>query len=306
MQHTHNHHKESEKTLFRSFILGIGLNFVYVIIETIYGFIENSASLLSDAVHNMGDISGLLLAFLAFKLVKVKASSKFTYGFKKGSILASFVNSMFLAFAIGAIAWEGIQKIAEPKHISGLVVIWVASVGVCINFVSAFLFKKEKEQDLNVKAAYLHLLIDALVSLGVVLSGIFIHFFNFYIMDGITAIVVALVVLYSSVSLFKDSLIAILDGIPESVNLTEIKNLIMNVAGVSGVHHVHIWGLSTSEIALTSHILISDLAQLPRIKSSIKNQLKECNIQHCTLEFEIDSEVCTEASTVGTILRPSQ
>ncbi|TGL59205.1 cation transporter [Leptospira ognonensis] len=306
MTHAHNHQKESEKILNRSFIAGICLNLVYVIIETIYGFTENSTSLLSDAVHNIGDISGLLLAFLAFKLVKVKSSSKFTYGFKKGSILASFVNSILLAFAIGAIAWEGIQKIAEPKQISGLVVIYVASVGVGINFVSAILFKKEKDHDLNVKAAYLHLLIDALVSLGVVLSGILIYYFDLYIMDGITAIVVAMVVLYSSVSLFKDSLIAILDGIPESVNLAEIKNIILNVTGVKGVHHVHIWGLSTSEIALTSHILISDLTQIPRIKNSIKQQLKECYIQHCTLEFEIDSEVCAEATKVGIIPHPNQ
>ncbi len=306
MTHAHNHQKESEKILNRSFIAGICLNLVYVIIETIYGFTENSTSLLSDAVHNIGDISGLLLAFLAFKLVKVKSSSKFTYGFKKGSILASFVNSILLAFAIGAIAWEGIQKIAEPKQISGLVVIYVASVGVGINFVSAILFKKEKDHDLNVKAAYLHLLIDALVSLGVVLSGILIYYFDLYIMDGITAIVVAMVVLYSSVSLFKDSLIAILDGIPESVNLADIKNIILNVTGVKGVHHVHIWSLSTSEIALTSHILISDLTQIPRIKNSIKQQLKECYIQHCTLEFEIDSEVCAEATKVGIIPHPNQ
>lgn len=306
MTHAHNHQKESEKILNRSFIAGICLNLVYVIIETIYGFTENSTSLLSDAVHNIGDISGLLLAFLAFRLVKVKSSSKFTYGFKKGSILASFVNSILLAFAIGAIAWEGIQKIAEPKQISGLVVIYVASVGVCINFVSAILFKKEKDHDLNVKAAYLHLLIDALVSLGVVLSGILIYYFDLYIMDGITAIVVAMVVLYSSVSLFKDSLIAILDGIPESVNLADIKNIILNVTGVKGVHHVHIWSLSTSEIALTSHILISDLTQIPRIKNSIKQQLKECYIQHCTLEFEIDSEVCAEATKVGIIPHPNQ
>ena len=178
MAHEHNHTITSATDINRSFTIGIALNVIYVIVEVIYGFQENSTSLLSDAAHNVGDISGLLLAFLAFKLLKVKANETFTYGFKKGSIVASFVNSVLLAFAIGAIAWEGVHKIINPSPLSGTVIMWVAGIGVVINFISAILFKKEKENDLNVKAAYWHLMADALVSLGVVVSGVLIYYFN--------------------------------------------------------------------------------------------------------------------------------
>lgn len=296
MAHNHSHTITSPTDINRSFVIGIALNVIYVIVEVVYGFQQNSTSLLSDAAHNVGDISGLLLAFLAFRLMKVKASATFSYGYKKGSIVASFINSILLAFAIGAIAWEGIQKIMDPSPINGVVVMLVAGVGVVINFISAILFKNDKEHDLNVKAAYWHLMADALVSLGVVVSGILMYFFDWYILDGITAIIIAVVVLIGTWSLFKDSLIAVLDGVPQSVNPNEIEEHLLQIEGVTDIHHVHIWGMSTNENAITAHIVVDNLQNLPITKASLKEELQEHNIKHSTLEFEIAEENCAETT----------
>jgi cobalt-zinc-cadmium efflux system protein len=244
----------------------------------------------------VGDISGLLLAFLAFRLIKIKSNDTFTYGFKKGSIVASFINSVLLAFAIGAIAWEGVHKIINPSPLNGTTIMWVALVGVAINFISAMLFKKNQKEDLNIKAAYWHLMADALVSLGVVVSGILIHYFEWYALDGITAIIIAIVVLLSTWNLFKDSVIAILDGVPASVDIEEIKTHLLHVKGVLNIHHLHIWGMSTNENAMTAHIQIDDANQIPTIKKALKEELEEHNIKHSTLEFEFIEENCTETT----------
>lgn len=294
MAHNHSHSPTSNADINRSFLVGIVLNVGYVIIELIYGWAQNSTALLSDAVHNIGDISGLVLAFIAFRLQKLKPSKKFTYGYKKGSILASFINSILLAFAIGAITWEGIQKIIEPNPINGRVIIWVASVGVLINFISAILFRKKQKDDLNIKAAYWHLMADALVSLGVVLSGILMYYFQWYILDGLTSVIIAVVVLFSTWNLFKDSAIAILDGVPASVNKDEILEHLKSIEGITNIHHIHIWGMSTSENALTAHIQIDNLDQLTMVKAAVKEELREHGINHCTLEFELKEENCTD------------
>ena len=296
MEHNHSHSITSPTDINRSFMIGIALNVIYVIVEIIYGFRVNSTALLSDAAHNVGDISGLLLAFVAFKLQVIKPSKLFSYGFKKGSIVASFINSVILAFAIGAIAWEGVHKILNPTPLSGSVIMWVAGIGVLINFVSAMLFRKNQKSDLNIKAAYWHLMADALVSLGVVVSGLLIYYFQWYALDGITAIIIAFVVLFSTWRLFKDSAIAILDGVPAAVDPEEIKIHLMGVEGVINVHHMHIWGLSTNENSLTAHIQIADTRKLPEIKKALKEELEEHNIKHSTLEFELASEECEETN----------
>ena len=297
MSDNHNHTITSPNEINRSFLVGIGLNLIYVIVEVFFGWRNNSTSLLSDAAHNIGDVSGLLLAFLAFRLQKVKPSKIFSYGFKKGSIVTSFINSILLAFAIGAIAWEGVHKILNPTPLSGSVIMWVALVGVAINFISALLFKKNQKEDTNIKAAYWHLMADALVSVGVVVSGIIIQYTHWYALDGITAIVIAVVVLLSTWRLFKDSAIAILDGVPASVNTDEIKNHLLEVTGVKSIHHLHVWGMSTNENAMTAHIQIENLDQLPMIKKELKKELEEHNIKHSTLEFEIVEENCKEIET---------
>ncbi len=296
MAHSHNHTTPSltASDINRSFIIGIILNSIYVVIELLYGWQQHSTALLSDAVHNIGDISGLLLAFLAFRLLKVKANNTFTYGFKKGSILASFINSILLAFAIGAIAWEGIQHIMHPVPTNGNIIMIVASIGIGINFTSALLFRNKKDSDLNIKAAYWHLMADALVSLGVVIAGLIIKYTDWYFVDGIVSIIVAVVILFSTWSLFKDSVIGILDGVPSSIDSKEIKHHLTDIKGVNNIHHIHIWSISTNENGLTCHVSIDDLGNIPIIKRKIKEELKEHNITHSTLEFETKKEACEE------------
>jgi cobalt-zinc-cadmium efflux system protein len=294
MLHKHTHTPPSPHDINQSFTTGILLNAAYVVIEIVYGLKNDSTALLSDAAHNVGDISGLLLAFLAFRLQKIKPTKLFSYGYKKGSIITSFINSILLAFAIGVIAWEGVHKIMHPNPVSGKVIMWVALVGVFINTVSALFFRKNQKKDLNIKAAYWHLMVDALVSLGVVASGITIYYTHWYALDGIIALGISVVVLFSTWSLFKDSAIAILDGVPASLDTDEIKLHLMGVDGVANVHHLHIWGISTNENALTAHIQINDMTNIPEIKRALKAELEEHYIQHSTLEFEVLEENCQE------------
>jgi len=294
MLHKHTHTPPSPHDINQSFTTGILLNAAYVVIEIVYGLKNDSTALLSDAAHNVGDISGLLLAFLAFRLQKIKPTKLFSYGYKKGSIITSFINSILLAFAIGVIAWEGVHKIMHPNPVSGKVIMWVALVGVFINTVSALFFRKNQKKDLNIKAAYWHLMVDALVSLGVVASGITIYYTNWYALDGIIALGISVVVLFSTWSLFKDSAIAILDGVPASLDTDEIKLHLMGVDGVVNIHHLHIWGISTNENALTAHVQINDMNNIPEIKRALKAELEEHYIQHSTLEFEVLEENCQE------------
>ncbi len=294
MAHNHNHTTPllTANDINQSFIIGIALNSIYVVVELVYGWQQHSTALLSDAIHNIGDISGLLLAFLAFRLLKVKANNTFTYGFKKGSVLASFINSIFLAFAIGAIAWEGFQHIIHPVPTNGNIIMIVAGIGIIINFTSALLFRNKKDTDLNIKAAYWHLMADALVSLGVVIAGLIIKYTDWYFVDGIVSIIVAVVILFSTWSLFKDSVIGILDGVPSSINSNEIVQHLLEIKGVKDIHHMHIWSISTNENGLTCHVKVDDLENLPVIKEKIKKELEEHNITHSTLEFETEKEEC--------------
>jgi cobalt-zinc-cadmium efflux system protein len=297
-EHHHHHTVASTNDINRSFIIGIALNVTYVIIELWYGWRNGSTSLLSDAVHNIGDISGLILALVAFRLQAIKPFKIFTYGFKKASVVASFVNSILLAFAIGAIAWEGVQHIINPSPVNGNVVMIVAFVGIIINFTSALLFRKKGENDLNIKAAYWHLMADALVSLGVVFAGLIMKYTGWYFVDGLTALIVAVVILYSTWSLFKDSIIGVLDGIPSNIDKQEIISHILEVKGVIDIHHMHIWGMSTNENALTCHVEINELEKIPLIKEQIKKELSAHNIKHSTLEFEISEEKCEDINPI--------
>ncbi|NCP84387.1 MAG: cation transporter [Bacteroidetes bacterium] len=298
MEHNHNHSHapsaEAFKTIGKAFIWGISLNILYVLIELSYGFSIDSTSLISDAIHNIGDISGLILAYIAFRLSSVKSGKIFSYGFKKGSILASFINSVLLAFSIGIISWEGFDRILHPVPINGITVMIVAGIGIIINGFSAYLFMGNQENDLNVKAAYWHLLADAMVSMGVVVSGIIMYFTQWYFIDGIVTLIIALVILISTWNLFKDSLIGILDGTPNVINADEITEHFSKIDGVKEVHHIHIWSLSTQEIALTAHLVIDSLELIPTIKRELKSEAEEHGIKHCTLEFELFSEQCTD------------
>lgn len=295
----HHHQTPKVSNLNQAFIIGIVINALYVIIELSAGLYYNSLSLMSDAGHNLSDVATLALALLAFRLVKVKANDKFTYGYRKSTILVSLINSVVLFIAIGGILFETISRLHHPVIIQGQPVAIVAGIGIVINAISAMLFFKDKESDLNVKGAYLHLMADAAVSLGVVISGILIMLFHLYWLDMAMSLLIVLVIFYSTWNLFKDSLSLTLDGVPKGVDLNKVISEIKEVEGVLDVHHLHVWAISTSQNAMTAHIIIHaevGMEQLNLLKKNIKHKLEHVNIHHATLEFETEDENCTDTN----------
>lgn len=296
----HNHNIKISN-LNRAFIIGIAINALYVVIEFSAGLYYNSLSLISDAGHNLSDVAALALALFAFRLAKVKANDKFTYGYRKSTILVSLINSVVLFIAIGGIIWESISRLHNPVIIQGIPVSIIAGIGIFINSISAFLFFKEKENDLNVKGAYLHLMADAAVSLGVVISGILISLFHIYWLDMVMSLVIVLVIFYSTWNLFKDSLLLTLDGVPKGIDLQKVISEIKEVEGVIDLHHLHIWAISTSQNAMTAHIIIHPnmgIEKLNHIKKNIKHELEHINIHHATIEFETENENCIDTNSI--------
>jgi len=294
-------HTSKASSLNRAFIIGIVINAFYVIIELSAGFYYNSLSLISDAGHNLSDVAALALALLAFRLAKVKANDKFTYGYRKSTILVSLINSVVLFIAIGGIIWESINRINHPAIIQGQSIAIIAGIGILINVASAMFFFRDKESDLNVKGAYLHLMADAAVSLGVVVSGILISLFQIYWLDMLMSMAIVIFIFYSTWKLFKDSLSLTLDGVPKGVNITKVVSKIKDVEGVIDIHHLHVWAISTSQNAMTAHIIIhpnTGMAQLCLLKKTIKYKLEHVNIYHATLEFEVEDENCTDVNSI--------
>lgn len=287
-----NQSLDNGRFLNRAFILGIVFNLVYVVLEVIAGVYYNSLSLISDAGHNLSDVASLGLAMLAFRLAKVRASDRFTYGFKKSTILVSLINSVILFVAIGGILWESIDRVLHPVTVDGRAISVVAGIGIAVNTLSALLFFKNKEHDLNIKGAYLHLMADAAVSLGVVISGIFISIFSVYWLDMAMGLVIVAVIFYSTWQLFKESLFLTMDGVPASINLKRIIDEVLSIEGVNSVDHVHLWALSTTQNALTVHIMIDskfDISDQIKLKHKIREVLLKNQIQHVTVEFEIEN-----------------
>lgn len=295
-----HHHTDNRSNLNKAFIIGIIFNLLYVIVEFGAGLHYDSMALISDAGHNLTDVGSLALALLGFRLTKVKSNDKFTYGYRKSTILISLINSVVLFVVIGGITWESLNRLHNPVVVEGLPMVWIAGLGIVINAISAFLFFKDKDHDLNVKGAYLHLLADAAVSLGVVISGVLIYFFQFYWLDLVMSFVIVLTIFYSTWNLFRDSLYLTLDGVPKSIIVKEVLSEIREVKDVIDVHHLHIWAISTSQNALTAHIVISPnicMEDQNKIKYKIRHRLEHVNIDHTTLEFETEDENCTDANS---------
>ena len=297
-EHGHHHHGPVTLThINRAFIIGILLNFLFVIIEVIVGLSIHSLSLLSDAGHNLADVGTLALSLLAYRLLKVKANERYTYGYRKTSILVAFFNAVVLLVSIGAIAYEAIHRFLNPEPLPGNTIAIVAGIGIFINAFTAILFLKDKEKDINIKSAYLHLISDALVSLGLVVAGIVIHYTNWYWLDPVFSIIIAIVILLGTWSLLRHSLRLSLDGVPPNINMDKIKETALKTEGVLDIHHLHVWAISTTQNALTAHIVVdkkTTMEQIQKIKDHLKHELEHQNIQHTTLEPEIIDENCEE------------
>lgn len=298
MAHNHteqNHHGHSHShtpkitSLTKAFIIGIILNLVYVIIQVIIGLKINSLSLLSDAGHNFLDVAGLALAMLAFKLSSSKSTEKYTYGYKKSSILISLLNAVILLISIGAIGYEAIFRFQNPEPLPGKVIAIVAIIGIFINGISAFMFFNDKDKDINVKSAFLHLASDALVSLGLVIGGIIIYYTHLYWIDPLLSLVICMVIIVSTWNLLKDSLRLSLDGVPDNVDLQKVKNEILKINGVNDFQHLHVWAISTNQNAMTGHLIVSaelSNTEIEIIKNKIKHELEHLNIHHSTIETD--------------------
>ena len=295
--HHHHHHVSPGDVANKAFIAGIILNSAYVIVQFIAGLMTHSMALLSDAGHNLSDVASLALSLIAFRLAKVKPTESFTYGYKKTTILAALTNAVFLCIAIGILGYESVNRLLHPQPIAGGIVAIVAGIGIVINLASAFLFFKNKDHDLNTKGAYLHLMTDAMVSLGVVVSGVIIKFTNWYWLDGAVSIVVLLIILFGTWSLLTASLRMSMDAVPENIEMSEIEKVIQKVKGVESIHHMHIWAMSTTENALTTHLVLNDALSFDekmKVVHHIKHELQHNNIQHATIELESAAQPCAD------------
>lgn len=290
--HHHHHHSAQSQSLNGIFILSIILNGLFVLIEAGVGLWQNSLSLLSDAGHNLSDVFSLLLVLIAFRLAKVQRNERFTYGYRKSTILISLLNAVILLVAVGAIVIESIHKFSEPVDVNGIAVSWTAGVGILINGATALLLMRGQKSDLNVRGAFLHMAADTLVSVGVVISGIIIHYTGWTLIDPIVSLIIAAVILVSTWELLSDSLRLAVDGIPEGVDLHEIEHLLVEEEHVKEAHHIHVWAISTTETALTAHVVIDDMACWPEVTECLKHRLAEHGISHATLEPETSESHC--------------
>lgn len=297
-EHHHHHHHHDHTTVItslnKSFLIGIGLNIAFVIAEFSIGIYYNSLGLISDAGHNLSDVASLILAMLAFRLAQIAPNGRYTYGYKKSTVLVSLLNAIILLIAVGVILGESLGKLFNPQPVEGVAIAWTAGVGVFINGITAWLFMKDKDKDLNVKGAYMHMAADALVSVGVVFSGILISYTGWSIIDPLIGIVIAGIIIYSTWSLLHDSIRLSLDGVPVGTDGEKIREQIMEVADVVECHHLHIWAISTTETALTAHIVIENFSVLEVVKKEVKTILLNSGIRHVTLELEDVENSCSE------------
>jgi cobalt-zinc-cadmium efflux system protein len=293
-EHSHNHaHSHNPKNFGKAFLIAIALNSIFIVIEVFYGLLSHSTALLSDATHNFGDVLGLLIAWFAYNLSSKNPTSKFTYGFKSSTILATAINGMFLLVATGAIAWEAVSRIFNPSPVNGVTVIIVATIGIIINSLSAYLLSKGGK-DINIKGAFLHLMADALVSVGVVVAGIVIVFTNFLYIDPIVSIVISIVIFYSTWGLFKEGVKLALHAVPSGMDLGKVKEFLLSQDNIKEVHDLHIWAMGTTETALTAHLVLKDEKIRINTNQICQDLHHEFEISHSTLQVEnmLDKENC--------------
>jgi cobalt-zinc-cadmium efflux system protein len=283
----HDHHHHGSADYSRAFALGIILNVGFVVVETIYGFIANSMSLLADAGHNLSDVLGLVVAWAGAVMAKRAASPRFTYGLKKAPILAALANSLFLLIAVGAIGAEAIRRLFHPSATQGETVMIVAGIGIAINGLTALLFARGREHDINIRGAYLHMAADAAVSAAVVFGGLVILWTGQRWVDPIMSLAVAVVILWSSVGLLKESVWMSLAGVPSGIDADVVEAELAELEGVETVHDLHIWPLSTTETALTAHLVAPDIASTDELLQAARRMLHDrFHIEHCTLQIE--------------------
>lgn len=291
--HHHDHHVAADNGQMRKILwTAIILNLLFVGVEAGVGLWQNSLSLLSDAGHNLSDVFSLALVVVGLHLVKVHSNERYTYGYKKSTILISLANAILLLVAVGVIIAESVHKLRNPAAIDGAVISWTAGVGILINGLTTLLLMRGQKGDLNIRGAFLHMAADTLVSIGVVVSGIIISHTGWFIIDPIIGIVIAVVILISTWELLRDSMRLALDGVPEGIEVEEVMQAMRDTAHVTDVHHLHVWAMSTTENALTAHVVIDDEHEASAVRKALKEALHEQGITHATIEIESGNDCC--------------
>lgn len=291
--HHHHHHVATDNGQMRKILwIAIILNLLFVGVEAGVGLWQDSLSLLSDAGHNLSDVFSLVLVVVGMHLVKVHSNEHYTYGYKKSTILISLANALLLLVAVGVIIAESVHKLREPAPIDGSVISWTAGVGILINGVTTLLLMRGQKGDLNIRGAFLHMAADTLVSIGVVISGIVIKHTGWFIIDPIISIAIAIVILVSTWDLLRDSMRLALDGVPEGIEVDEVAELMRDAEHVTDVHHLHIWAMSTTENALTAHVVVDDEHQATAVRKTLKDALSSKGITHATIEIESGDACC--------------
>ncbi|HEY2710670.1 MAG TPA: cation diffusion facilitator family transporter [Caulobacteraceae bacterium] len=286
--HGHHHgHSHAPTDFGRAFAIGIALNGAYVIGEATYGFFANSLALLADAGHNAGDVVSLALAWLAAWLAGKAPSRRYTYGLRSSSILAALANAVLLALITGGIAWEAILRLMRPQPAAGATMMAVAAVGIAINGITALMFASGRKGDLNVRSAFQHMASDALVALGVVVTGAAIWFTHWLWLDPAVSLVISGVIVLGTWSLLREALALALAGVPEGVDRGGVADYLAALPGVTEVHDLHIWGMSTTETALTAHLVRPGAALDDALLTEACGELKRrFSIHHATLQVE--------------------
>ena len=285
MAHDHLYEHSAPANFGRAFAIGIVLNLAFVAIETGFGFAANSMVLMADAGHNFSDVLGLIVAWAGALMARSSRSPRFTYGLKKASILAALINALFLLVAVGAIAAEAVRRLFHPAPTEGGIVIGVAAVGILINGLTAWLFARGS-RDINIRGAFLHMSADAAVSAAVVFAGFVILWTGQQWVDPVMSLVVAIVILWSSVGLLKESVWMSLAGVPSGIDVDDVEVELGEIDGVADVHHLHIWPLSTTETALTVHLVVPD-DRIDELLARARRMLHDrFHIEHCTIQVE--------------------
>jgi cobalt-zinc-cadmium efflux system protein len=293
--HAHGHaHASPGNNL--AFAAGVALNLGFVAVEVVYGLTANSLALLSDAAHNLGDVFGLLIAWSAFHLGKSLPTKRRTYGLRRSSILAALANAIVLLLVVGGIVWEAIGRFTDPDAVRGGTVIWVAAAGVGINTISALLFVAGRRQDLNINGAFLHMASDAAVSLGVVLAGLAILATGWNWLDPAVSIMISGAIVWGTWGLLRESLALAMDAVPAGIDSHAVETYLTGLPGVAAVHDLHIWGMSTTEVALTAHLVMPEPPADDRLLGDVCHQLRHrFEIGHVTIQIEHGDIACHQA-----------
>ncbi|WP_028388662.1 cation diffusion facilitator family transporter [Legionella fairfieldensis] len=295
--HTHSHHQHGNVQFNRAFLIAILANGLFVVCQIIFAYIANSTSLLADGIHNLGDVLSLILAWIANRLLKRNPTEHTTYGMKKTSILAALANGILLVFTCGIIATEAVYKLLSPTEVNAFSVIIVAGIGILVNGATALLFLRGSD-DLNIRAAFLHLFYDALISVGVVISAILLHWTRWLWIDPVVGLLIALLILKGTWSLFTDSFRLIIDGVPRGISWSQVREALQGENGVKEVHDLHIWAISTQENALSVHLFMPETSLSDESRQRLVKMLKEkYNIHHATIQVEHDLKFCEDACT---------